>query len=272
MDLLKRRLAPLLPEAWDLIDAEAKRVLALKLAARKVVDFVGPFGWKYAAVNTGRLTILGGASDDVNLGLRRVQPLVEIRVPIKLSIMDLDTVARGAEDPDLRPVVETAKKTAFVEDDAIFNGLEAAGITGILPSSPHPVIPLPADVRLMARAVLDAKEHLRRAGIGGPYVLVLGSLLYEQVFGATDDGHPIAKRIEQQLIDRPIVRSEAVHGAVLMSARGGDYELTVGQDLSIGYAYHSKHEVELYLTESFTFRVLEPAAAVRIADLGPPTL
>jgi uncharacterized linocin/CFP29 family protein len=50
----------------------------------------------------------------------------------------------------------------------------------------------------------------------------------------------------------------------VLSLRGGDYELTVGQDLSVGYAYHDKHEVELYLTESFTFRVLEPAAAVRL--------
>jgi uncharacterized linocin/CFP29 family protein len=265
VDLLKRRLAPILPEAWELIDAEAKRVLKLKLAGRKVVDFAGPHGWKYAAVNTGRLTLLSEANDDINLGLRRVQPLLEVRVPIVLAIMELDTVARGAEDPDLRPVVETAKKTALVEDDAIFNGLERAGIAGIIPSSPHPTVALPNDVRLMAPAVLEAKEILRRAGIGGPYVLVLGSALYEQVFAATDDGHPVAKRIEQQLVDRPIVRSEAVAGAVLLSARGGDYELTVGQDLSIGYAYHTKHEVELYLTESFTFRVLEPAAAVRIA-------
>ncbi len=49
---------------------------------------------------------------------------------------------------------------------------------------------------------------------------------------------------------------------VLLSVRRGDFALTVGQDLSIGYAFHEKHKVELYLTESFTFRVLEPAAAV----------
>ena len=54
----------------------------------------------------------------------------------------------------------------------------------------------------------------------------------------------------------------ALEGALLLSVRGGDFELTVGQDLSIGYAYHEKHKVELFLTESFTFRVLEPTAAV----------
>jgi uncharacterized linocin/CFP29 family protein len=51
-------------------------------------------------------------------------------------------------------------------------------------------------------------------------------------------------------------------GAVLLSVRGGDYELTVGQDLSIGYAVHDRTDVELFLTESFTFRVLEEKAAI----------
>lgn len=264
MDLLKRKLAPILPEAWTLIDAEGKRVLELALAGRKVVDFRGPHGWKLAAVNTGRLAMLPSPGPDVNLGMRRVQPLVEVRVPIVLSIMELDTVARGADDADLGPVVDAAKKTARVEDDAIFNGLDAAGIAGILPSSPHPVLPFSGDVLALPRAALDAKEILRKAGIGGPYVLVLGADLYERVFATTEEGRPIARRIETTIVDRPILRSEAIQGAVLMSARGGDYELTVGQDLSIGYAFHEKHEVELYLTESFTFRVLEAAAAVRI--------
>ena len=75
------------------------------------------------------------------------------------------------------------------------------------------------------------------------------------------EGYPLAKQIEQ-LVDRPLVRAVAIDSAVVMSVRGGDFELWVGQDLSIGYAHHDKHEVELYLTESFTFRVLEPSAAV----------
>ena len=70
------------------------------------------------------------------------------------------------------------------------------------------------------------------------------------------------KRIAGILIDGPLVHAPAIRGAVVLSARGGDYELTIGQDFSIGYAHHEKHLVELYLTESFTFRVLEPAAAL----------
>jgi uncharacterized linocin/CFP29 family protein len=58
-------------------------------------------------------------------------------------------------------------------------------------------------------------------------------------------------------------------GAVLLSVRGGDFELTVGQDLSIGYATHDRTDVELYLTESFTFRVLEEKAAIFLRRSSP---
>jgi uncharacterized linocin/CFP29 family protein len=40
------------------------------------------------------------------------------------------------------------------------------------------------------------------------------------------------------------------------------FQLSVGQDLSIGYAGHDRDRVYLYLTESFAFRVLERGAAV----------
>jgi uncharacterized linocin/CFP29 family protein len=52
-------------------------------------------------------------------------------------------------------------------------------------------------------------------------------------------------------------------GAVL-SLRGGDFVLDVGEDLSIGYVSHDADAVQLYMEESFTFRVIEPDAAVAL--------
>ena len=264
MDLLKRALAPILPEAWTAIDEEATRVLKLNLAGRKLVDFRGPKGWRKAAVNTGRLQLVPDPDGHISLGIREVQRLIEVRVPIKLPIMELDSVARGAGNPELAAVVKAAEKVAHVEDSAIFNGLAPAEITGLLPASPHKPVPVPADISLLPRAVLAAKESLRQAGISGPYGLVLGAELYDQVFATVLEGHPLPRRIEPLLVEK-IVRATAFDGGVVLSLRGGDYELTVGQDLAVGYAFHDKHEVELYLAESFTFRVLEPAAAVRLS-------
>ena len=84
------------------------------------------------------------------------------------------------------------------------------------------------------------------------------------MLAAAEDGYPLAKRLTEQVLDGPLVRAAAIEGGVLLSVRGGDYELTVGQDLSIGYAAHDRQTVELYLTESFTFRVLEAGGGRRL--------
>ena len=262
-DILKRDLAPIVPEAWELIDAEGRRVLTLDLCARKLVDFDGPHGIGLSAVSTGRLEIRDEHPvPEVSWGLRRVQPLLELRTPIHLDLLELDQVARGETDPDLTSVVRAAERTAEAEDLVVFRGYAAAGVTGIIEASPHAPRPL-GEPSHFARALAEAKEALRAAGVNGPYGLALGIRAYEEVYSAAEDGHSILRRIEQ-VIDGPIVRARALDGAVLLSVRGGDYRLTVGLDLAIGYAYHEKHTVELYLTESFTFRVRVPAAAVHL--------
>jgi uncharacterized linocin/CFP29 family protein len=55
-----------------------------------------------------------------------------------------------------------------------------------------------------------------------------------------------------------------VQGGVVLSLRGGDFVLESGQDLSIGYSSHDADVVRLYIEESFSFRVLEPDAAVAL--------
>jgi uncharacterized linocin/CFP29 family protein len=262
MDMLKRELAPVLPEAWAQIDDEARRVLKLHLAGRKVVDFSGPHGWKLGAVNTGRLQVIQpGPLAEVRHAVREVQPLVELRAFFVLKILELDFAARGANDLDLDPVIAAAERAALAEDGAIFNGFEAARITGIIPASPHEPISVATNVD-WPRAVAQAKEVLRLAGVNGPYALALGPRAYDEVTAGSDDGYPLRKRIESNL-GVPLFWAPALAaGAVLLSTRGGDYELTVGQDFSVGYAIHDRETVELYVTESFTFRVLEEKAAV----------
>jgi uncharacterized linocin/CFP29 family protein len=58
------------------------------------------------------------------------------------------------------------------------------------------------------------------------------------------------------------VWAPGLDGAVVMSMRGEDFELTVGQDFSIGYLDHNAEHVRLYIEESFTFWLLSPQAAV----------
>lgn len=263
MDLLKRELAPLTAEAWAQVDDEARRVLRLHLAGRKLVDFSGPHGWQLGAVNTGRLKhIQPTAPGTVAHAIRDVKPLIELRSHFVLPQLELDYAARGAEDLNLDAVIAAAEAIARAEDAAIFRGFEAGGIVGIIPASPHAPVDVPSTGE-WPRAVSRAKEALRLAGVDGPYALAAGPTAYAELTAEGDDGYPLRKRLEETIAGGSLIWAPALEeGAVLLSARGGDYVLTVGQDLSVGYAGHDKNEVELYITESLTFRVLEDKAAV----------
>jgi uncharacterized linocin/CFP29 family protein len=263
MDLLKRRHAPLTDEAWEQVDGEATRVLKLYLAGRKVVDFSGPHGWKLGAVNTGRLKLLGKAAPSgVSCAVRAVQPLVELRAPFTMKIAELDDASRGADDLDLDPVIAVAERVSRAEDTAIFHGFKEGQITGIIEASPHKPVVVNA-ILDWPRAVVAALEVLRAAGMNGPYALALGLQAYDELDADSEEGYPLRRRLQENLPDVSLVWAPALQGgAVLLSVRGGDYELTVGQDLSIGYAAHDRDDVELFLTESFTFRVLEEKAAI----------
>ena len=262
-DLLKRRHAPITDEAWAQIDDEARRVLELHLAGRKFVDFDGPHGWEYGALNTGRLEHIKDKSNTfVGTAIREVQPLVELRAPISLPILELDYAARGAQDLDLDAVIETAEHVAHAEDSAIFYGYKPGRITGILEASPHKPIEL-KNALDWPRALTSAKETLRQAGVNGPYALVASPDAYDEMIETGEDGYPLRKRIEENIINSPIIWAPALkNGAILVTTRGGDFELSVGQDLSVGYSTRDRDNVELYITETFTFRVLEDRAAI----------
>jgi uncharacterized linocin/CFP29 family protein len=269
MDLLKRKLAPISDEAWSQIDDEARRVLKLNLAGRKLVDFSGPHGWQLAGVNTGRLRHIQDAPvEHVGHAIREVRPLLELRAQIVLDTLELDYAARGATDLDLDPVVNAAEHLARAEDRAIFHGFKPGGITGIIEASPHKPIVVQSS-REWPRAISAAKEVLRRAAIDGPYALALGRAAYDELTSEEEGGFPLRYRIEEAMTDGSLIWAPSLdNGAVLISTRGGDYELTVGQDLSIGYTAHDRTQVELYLTESFTFRVLENKAAIWLSFGG----
>ena len=67
-----------------------------------------------------------------------------------------------------------------------------------------------------------------------------------------------------RLVDGDIIWAPGITGGVVLTTRGGDFELDLGQDLSIGYLSHTAEVVELYLQESFTFRLLTSEAAVSL--------
>jgi uncharacterized linocin/CFP29 family protein len=262
MNHLLRELAPITTAGWQEIEKEATRTLKTTLAARKLVDFVGPQGWAASAIGTGRTQALEASPNQgVSARLRQVLPLVELRVPFEVSRTDLDDVERGAKDPDLDAVIAAARAIAIAEDRAVFHGFAAAGIQGICEKQAKAALPIGDDYEKFPEIVATALNRLRDEGVTGPYAIALGEECYKGLTETTHGGYPVIEHV-RHLAEGPLVWAPGVDGSVVMSMRGEDFELTVGEDFSIGYLSHDAEKVRLYIEESFTFWLLSPQAAI----------
>ena len=261
MNNLHRELAPISAAAWADLEDEARRTFGRHVAGRRIVDVPEAAGTQLSSVSTGHLESIDPPADGVVAHRRRSMPVVELRVPFTVDRQQVDDVERGAKDADWQPVKDAARQIAFAEDRVIFEGYAAAGITGVRDSSSNPAITLPAEVRDYPNAVSQAASELRLAGVGGPYSLALSAAAYTSVSETSDHGYPVYNHIAR-LLDGEIIWAPAIHGAFLLSTRGGDFELHIGQDVSIGYLSHDAATVRLYFQESLTFLAYTAEAAV----------
>jgi uncharacterized linocin/CFP29 family protein len=264
MNNLHRELAPISDAAWAQIEEEASRTLKRYLAGRHVVDLHGPSGVALSAVGTGHLHNIGAPADGIIARQRDVKPLVELRVPFELDRQMIDDVERGANDSDWQPVKDAAKKIAFAEDGAIFEGYAGGGIEGIRQRTSNPVETLPSDVRNYPDAIAHAVNQLRLVGVDGPYSVLLSADAYTALAEARDYGDPVLEHV-RRLVDGEIIWAPAIAGAFVLTTRGGDFDLHIGQDISIGYSSHTDTAVRLYLQETFTFLLLTTEAVVALA-------
>lgn len=266
MNNLHRELAPVSEAAWADLESEARRTFTEHVACRRAVDVLGPAGLALAAIGTGHVTDLTPPAPGVQARQREVARVVELRVPFTVSRAAVDDVARGAKDADWQPVKDAARTLAFAEDRAVVYGLAASGIPGIRSAVSGPARSLPADPREYPTAVAQGLTALRLAGVAGPYRLLLSADAYTAVAETADHGYPVREHVARVLGEgSEIIWAPAIEGALLLSARGGDFELHLGQDVSIGYLSHDASTVELYFEESLTFLVQTPEAAVSLS-------
>jgi uncharacterized linocin/CFP29 family protein len=264
MNNLHRELAPISDAAWAEIEEETTRTLKRYLAARRVVDVHGPGGVGLSAVGTGHLKAITAPDDGILTRQREVKALVELRVPFELDRQQIDDVERGSNDSDWQPAKDAAQKIAYAEDRAIFEGFAAAGISGIRQGTSNPIMTLPADVRQYPDAISQALSQLRLVGVNGPYSVLLGADAYTALAETTDNGYPVLEHVKK-LVKDEIIWAPALAGAFVLTTRGGDFDLHIGQDVSIGYLSHTDSIVRLYLQETFTFLTLTAEAAVALA-------
>lgn len=266
---LNRELAPLSEQIWERVEREARDVLKLHLAARRLVEFEGPLGWEYSATDLGRVEPLEGlAPAGAQVCKRVVRPLIELRVPFELERRELERIDRGAASVDLDPLRAAARLFAAAEDTALFEGYADADIPGLLTDAAAEGVALPRDGVSVPDVVIEALEQLREAGVAGPYAVALGPAPYAALHRTTGaGGYPVLSHV-QRLIDRPVVWAPSLRGGLVLSLRGGDFKLVCGRDAAIGYLSHDEKHVRLYLEESFSAELSGPEAVVPLLPPG----
>lgn len=263
MNNLHRELAPISEAAWAQIEEETSRTIKRYLAGRRVVDVHGPEGTALSAVGTGHQHTIEAPGDGVAARQRDVRSVVEFRVPFELERQMVDDVERGANDSDWQPAKDAARKLAFAEDRVILEGYAAAGIVGVRQGTSNPRKHLPADVRKYPEAFAEALSQLRLVGVNGPYSILLSADAYTELAETSDYGYPVLEHVKR-LVEGKIIWAPAIDGAFVVTTRGGDLDLHLGQDASIGYLSHSDTHIRLYLQETFTFLYLTSECAVAL--------
>jgi uncharacterized linocin/CFP29 family protein len=257
--MFNRQLAPISNESWKEIEERLMEVFKNYLSARKVVKVVGPKGLDYNVISEGRL---GQIHEDGELCYANynVTPLTEVRVEFEMDRWELDNVLRGAKDVDYKPLEEAAKKIALFEENVIYNGSEKLHIKGIVNSSEHETLVFGNDQESILDSIAQGIIKLRESYQEGPFVLVVGKEAYRRII-SRGEGYSLLEKIES-LTGHKVIYSHVLEGAVLVPYNHDDLELTIGQDLNIGYQDHDSKKIRFFITESFTFRVLDPTIIV----------
>lgn len=263
MDHLLQQKAPISDIGWQEVQAEATRTLKHYLAARKLIKYTCVGDWMHSSANLGRVDSVR-AADGVEVRRRIVQPLAEVRIPFELSRAELEALDRGATDFDTDPVINAARAAAAAEDAAVFGGAADLGIRGLQSATTNKALQCGGSFADLPDKVATALDVLQEAGIDGPYGIAMAPEVWTGVMEfAAQGGYPLIRHL-RLLLDGPIVWSPAMTGAVIVSQRGGDFEIIGGQDWSVGFLHYDRETVTLYLEQSFTAVVNTPEAAVRL--------
>lgn len=258
--MLYRDLAPITEETWEEIDDRAAEVLKSYLTGRKVVKVNGPKGLDFNVITEGRLV---NVEEEGNIchGNYEVLPLTEVRREFEIDRWELDNIARGAKDVDYEPLETALKEVALFEDNAIYNGLDSAIIKGLENAREGEAISFGESPKEILEAITEGVIRLKEAYAEGPYTLVVNKKAYKRIL-SVDTGYPFDEKIKK-IIGGEVLLSHVVEGAYLLPYNHDDLELTIGRDYSIGYQAHDIKKVRFFISESFTFRVLDPAIIVK---------
>src|SRR6202020_2536156 len=88
---------------------------------------------------------------------------------------------------------------------------------------------------------------------------------YTALAETVDNGYPVLEHVKK-LVKDEIIWAPAIDGAFVLTTRGGDFDLQLGTDVSIGRLLHDAEHVQLYLQETMTFLCYTAEASVALSS------
>lgn len=235
-------------------------------AARHLGRLEGPKGWDHIGARVGTMRPCRTPESKASVRVPDVVLLAELRAAFSLPWSSIEAFERGAPALDAKPAEIAAREVALAEDVLLFYG-EPTG-SGLLTSKESPRIQIGDWARpgRLLSDLVDAVQLLDTAGIPGPYEALLPpARYYAYTKAVSDGGYPTARHLRQALasVARSIVLREA---GVVYSTRGGDFVITLGGDLSVGYRHHDRDAVQLMCVETVAGQCLTPQALCLLVE------
>jgi uncharacterized linocin/CFP29 family protein len=266
VDYLRRRFAPLSDAAWKALDEAVVQAARHELAGRHLGSLDGPRGWEHIGARVGTLRPCQGPDSTASVCVPEVVLLAELRSDFSLPWAAIEAFERGAPTLDARPAETAARDIALAEDLLLLYG-EPVG-AGFLTSKESPRVQVGdwAQSRRLLDDLLGAVHLLDTSGIPGPYeALLTAPRYYAYVKALSAGGYPTERHLRTVLaaVHRSVVLREA---GVVYSTRGGDFVITVGGDLTVGYRQHDRDAVNLTCVETIAGQCLTPQALCLLVE------
>jgi uncharacterized linocin/CFP29 family protein len=277
-DFRQRAQSPLTSEEWERLDKITAVAASEQRVGRRVLDLFGPIGAGHqfvprlslAGVTTAAADLAGQGGAAVSVAARSHLPLTIIHKDFTLHWRDVETARQSGLPLDLGAAAAAAALCAAREDDLIFHGDKPLGIEGLTTVAGHRSMTR-RDWGLAGHAFLDiveATDHMAAAGLYPPYALVCSPNLYACLLRVAGAAGVLELSQAREICTAGVFRSAHIKSALLLAVGPQNFDLVVGQDLTVAYTRTENMDYVFRVLETLALRVKRPAA---ICSLVPRT-
>ncbi len=258
---LNRGDAPFGDDVWDLIDKTVTSVASQALCGRRLLSLEGPYGLGVKSISMHDEKFSEESGDNITLISAKSVPLSLISSNFTLDGRDLDLFTSSGVLFDMKDLVSSVLVCAQKEDNLIFNGSKALGLSGlnnsngVLSSKLKPW----KQIGDAAESVIEGIDQLDKAGFHGPYTLALAPKLYNSLFKRYPQEEVLEIEHLNALVSDGIIKAPVLQDGGVLVAYGAQFaSIALGQDLMTAFEGPSGREYVFVVSESIALRVNVP--------------